>query len=217
MQALSHRIYRFDEFELNALKRQLFRRGQPVTLQPKAFELLVALVDSGGRLLTKDDLLNLVWPDQIVEESNLTVHMSALRKALGEQRGEHRFVVTEPGRGYRFVADVAEVEVGARAGDEEFSIESHTLSRIVIEREIETSDESAGAPAAETKALSLPATVVSHEAASLALSEHAAAAGQTRVATAITPRECGCRECVCCPGFAHPGFRSVQIPEQERV
>ncbi len=171
MQSLSHRIYRFDDFELDAFKRQLLRRGQPVTLQPKAFDLLLTLVDSGGRLLTKDDLLNLLWPDQIVEESNLTVHMSALRKALGEHRGEHRFVVTEPGRGYRFVANVA--ELGVEAGDEEFSIESHTLSRIVIEQENETDNELTGVPGAETKTFSVPATVMSPEAARRALSDHA--------------------------------------------
>lgn len=131
MQTLSHRIYRFDDFELDALKRQLLRRGQPVTLQPKAFDLLLTLVENGRRLLTKDDLLNLVWPDQIVEESNLTVHMSALRKALGEHRGEHRFVVTEPGRGYRFVADVHEQEGEA----DEVVVEQHTFARVVVERE----------------------------------------------------------------------------------
>src|SRR5687768_9364852 len=148
MQSLSPRIYRFNDFELDAVKRQLLRRGQPVTLQPKAFDLLLVLVENGGRLLTKDDLLSLVWPDQIVEESNLTVHISALRKALGEHKGHHRYVVTEPGRGYRFIADVT--EVGAGAGDEEFSIERHTLSRIVIEREIEDGDELAVEPAAAT-------------------------------------------------------------------
>src|SRR5688500_11274948 len=163
MHALSHRIYRFDDFELDALKRQLLHRGQPVTLQPKAFDLLLALVENSGRLLTKDDLLNLVWPDQIVEESNLTVHMSALRKALGENKGEHRFVVTEPGRGYRFIADVA--EAGREAGEEEFSIESRTVSRILIEQEIEEGDELVPKTAAATKTLSLPATGVSHEAA----------------------------------------------------
>src|SRR5687767_7908098 len=129
MQSLSPRIYRFNDFELDALKRQLLHRGQPVTLQPKAFDLLLALVENRGRLLTKDDLLNLVWPDQIVEESNLTVHMSALRKALGEQKGEHRFVVTEPGRGYRFVAELQP--------DEDLVIERHTISEIVIEEENE--------------------------------------------------------------------------------
>lgn len=157
MQFLSPRFYRFDDFEIDALKRQLLRRGQPVTLQPKAFDLLLALVENGGRLLTKDDLLNLVWPDQIVEESNLTVHMSALRKALGEQRDQRRFVLTEPGRGYRFVADVSEVG----SSNEEFCIESHTLSRIVIEQEIETSDEPTSASRAQPKTLPLPNSLVS--------------------------------------------------------
>ncbi len=115
MQALSHKIYRFEDFELDGLKRQLLRDGQPVMLQPKAVDLLLALVGHVGQLLTKDELLELVWPDQIVEESNLTVHMSALRKALGQSKGERSFVVTEPGRGYRFVADVRELE--ARAGE----------------------------------------------------------------------------------------------------
>ena len=87
-----------------------------MTLQPKALDLLVALVESGGNVLTKDELLNLVWPGQVVEESNLTVHMSALRKALGERKGEHRFVVTQPGRGYRFVAGVDEVQARTDAG-----------------------------------------------------------------------------------------------------
>ena len=116
MQAASRRIYRFDRFELDAHRRQLWCDGQLVTLQPKALDLLVALVESGGNVLTKDELLNLVWPGQVVEESNLTVHMSALRKALGERKGEHRFVVTQPGRGYRFVADVDDVQATDRCG-----------------------------------------------------------------------------------------------------
>ena len=117
--ALSPSLYRFDDFELDALKRRLLRQGRPVTLQPKAFDLLLALVENRGRLLSKDDLLHLVWPDQIVEESNLTVHMSALRRALGEHRGEHRFVVTEPGRGYRFIADVTEGSAETPSNDED--------------------------------------------------------------------------------------------------
>ena len=116
MQARSRRIYRFDRFELDAHRRQLWCEGQLVTLQPKALDLLVALVESDGNVLTKDELLNLVWPGQVVEESNLTVHMSALRKALGERKGEHRFVVTQPGRGYRFVADVDDVHARTDAG-----------------------------------------------------------------------------------------------------
>jgi Tol biopolymer transport system component/DNA-binding winged helix-turn-helix (wHTH) protein len=183
MQFLSHRFYRFDDFEIDTLKRQLLRSGQPVTLQPKAFDLLLALVENCGRLLTKDDLLNRVWPDQIVEESNLTVHMSALRKALGEQRDQRRFVVTEPGRGYRFVADVSEVD----AESEEFSIESHTLSRIVIEEEIDSRDEPHRAPA-ETKIASLPAaTLAGQLAASADLSRYAIVSPQTQPASESRP------------------------------
>jgi DNA-binding winged helix-turn-helix (wHTH) protein len=110
MEAISHPVRRFAAFELDTRRRQLRRDGDVVSLQPKAFDLLVVLVESSGHLVTKDDLLARVWPGQIVEESNLTVHMSALRKALGERKEEHRFVVTEPGRGYRFVADVTDVE-----------------------------------------------------------------------------------------------------------
>jgi len=173
MQFLSHRFYRFDDFEIDALKRQLIRQGQPVTLQPKAFDLLLALVENGGRLLTKDDLLNLVWPDQIVEESNLTVHMSALRKALGEQRDQRRFIVTEPGRGYRFVADVAEVG----NVNEEFSIESHTVSRIVIEQETESGHELTGTPATSP---TLP--LASYEVARADLGNYAVTSGESRQA-----------------------------------
>jgi DNA-binding winged helix-turn-helix (wHTH) protein/Tol biopolymer transport system component len=131
MQAFPQRLYRFDDFELDARRRQLRRNGEIVPLQPKAFDLLVALVESGGRPLTKDDLLNLVWAAQVVEESNLTVHMSALRKALGERKGEHRFIVTEAGRGYRFVANVTQVD----AADEKRSIARQTISPFVIQNE----------------------------------------------------------------------------------
>jgi Tol biopolymer transport system component/DNA-binding winged helix-turn-helix (wHTH) protein len=106
MPDMSRGIYRFDRFTLDMQRRQLLRDGHPVALQPKPLDLLVALVESRGRPLSKDDLLESVWPGQVVEESNLSVHMSALRKALGEHRGERRFIVTEPGRGYRFVAEV---------------------------------------------------------------------------------------------------------------
>jgi len=100
------RIYRFDRFVLDAGRRQLLGEGQRVPLQPKTVDLLVALVESGGQVVSKDDLLQAVWSGQAVEESNLTVHVSILRKALGEQPGEHRFIATESGRGYRFVANV---------------------------------------------------------------------------------------------------------------
>jgi DNA-binding winged helix-turn-helix (wHTH) protein/TolB-like protein len=100
------RIYSFGEYRLEVERRLLWRKDQPVTISPKVYELLQALVESPGQPLSKDELLTRVWHDALVEESNLTVSMSALRKVLGEQRGEHQFIVTLPGVGYQFVAPV---------------------------------------------------------------------------------------------------------------
>jgi eukaryotic-like serine/threonine-protein kinase len=152
MQALSHRIYRFHDFELDLRRRQVRRNGEIVTLQAKAFDLLVALVESGGRLVTKDDLLNLVWACQVVEESNLTVHMSALRKALGEHKGEHRFIVTEAGRGYRFVADVTQDD----ASDEKLSVARQTISPVVLQDVQVAEQPSVASPLGTTRAFFSP-------------------------------------------------------------
>ena len=91
------RIYAFDRFQVDAQRRLLLQDGKPVILKSKAFDLLLVLVESRGGI-EKDDLMSLVWQDQIVEENNLTVHMSALRKVLGERKGDHRFIVTIPTR-----------------------------------------------------------------------------------------------------------------------
>jgi DNA-binding winged helix-turn-helix (wHTH) protein len=96
-------IYSFDGFQLDAHKRLLLRGGETVPLSSKAFDLLLALVESGGREITKEELMERVWSNQVVEDANLTVTMSHLRKALGERASDHRFIVTIPGRGYRFV------------------------------------------------------------------------------------------------------------------
>jgi DNA-binding winged helix-turn-helix (wHTH) protein/TolB-like protein len=130
-------FYEFDRFRLDTVKRTLLREGEPVPLMPKAFDTLLALVQNSGRVLEKDELMQTLWPDTIVEENNLTQNISALRKALGESPTEHRYIVTIPGRGYRFVANVKEVgEEGA-----ELILEEHTSSRAVIEEEeTQTSD-----------------------------------------------------------------------------
>src|SRR5690349_2212839 len=106
MAAVEDLVFTFGEFTL-APKERLFLRGQePVTLTPKAFDLLVALVRRSGHLASKDDLLREVWPGTFVEEVNLTVHISGLRKAL--DRGGHgsAMIETVPAHGYRFVAPV---------------------------------------------------------------------------------------------------------------
>lgn len=123
--------YEFGDFRLNAGERQLLRRGKPVPLNAKTFEMLLALVENHGRLLTKEDLFSLVWSDQFVEESNLTVNMSAIRKALGERAKNPHYIQTVSGKGYRFVADVRELGWS----DEEIVIESETLSRLTVEHE----------------------------------------------------------------------------------
>ena len=102
-------FYEFGPFRLDVLKRLLLREGEVVPLTSKAFETLLALVEGRGQILEKDELLSRIWPDAVVEEKNLTINISTLRKALGESPREHRYIVTVPGRGYRFVADVQEM------------------------------------------------------------------------------------------------------------
>jgi TolB-like protein/DNA-binding winged helix-turn-helix (wHTH) protein/Flp pilus assembly protein TadD len=100
------RIYEFGAFRVDAVRRLLLREGKQVRLPAKAFEILLVLLEGKGRLVEKDELMRKVWPDAVVEENNLTVNISALRRSLTESPGEHRYVVTVPGRGYQFVADV---------------------------------------------------------------------------------------------------------------
>lgn len=100
--------YEFGPFRLIPEERQLLREGKPVPLTPKAFDLLLVLVENGGRLIEKEELMKRVWPDSFVEEANLSVKMSALRRALGENPNEHQYVETVPRHGYRFVAGVKE-------------------------------------------------------------------------------------------------------------
>lgn len=107
--------YDFGPFRLDAPERRLLRDGLPVPLTPKAFDLLHLLVRSGGHLVTKDELIRGLWPDSAVEENNLTVNMSALRRALGDSKGAGgRYIETVPKVGYRFVAEVTERREGSR-------------------------------------------------------------------------------------------------------
>jgi DNA-binding winged helix-turn-helix (wHTH) protein/Tfp pilus assembly protein PilF len=105
MHAAEDRIFEFGEFTLAPEERLLLRSGKPIPLTAKAFDLLVTLVRRSGHLVSKDDLLRAVWPDTIVEEVNLTVNISALRKALG-RRWSGKMIQTVPTRGYRFVVPV---------------------------------------------------------------------------------------------------------------
>jgi DNA-binding winged helix-turn-helix (wHTH) protein/tetratricopeptide (TPR) repeat protein len=99
-------LYEFEGFVVDPYRRLLTRDGEPVPLPPKALATLVALLDRHGQVVDKEELIQTVWPDTFITEATLTQNVFRLRKALGEEAGEHRFIVTIPGRGYSFVADV---------------------------------------------------------------------------------------------------------------
>jgi TolB-like protein/DNA-binding winged helix-turn-helix (wHTH) protein/cytochrome c-type biogenesis protein CcmH/NrfG len=99
-------VYEFGEFRLDAEKRLLWRADAQVPLRPRVFETLLFLVRHHDTVLDKERLMEAVWPDSIVEENNLSQHISTLRRVFGETPGSHHYIVTVPGRGYRFVADV---------------------------------------------------------------------------------------------------------------
>ena len=101
-------FYEFGPFRIDVIRRLLHRNGEVVPLTPKTFEVLLALIESPGETVEKDELMRRIWPDSFVEEVNLAYHISLLRKALGERRNEHNYILTISGRGYRFVAAVKE-------------------------------------------------------------------------------------------------------------
>lgn len=119
------KIYSFEEFRLDAKSHRLFRRetGELVPLAPKAVEVLLALVENRERILSKDELLNTIWVDSFVEESNLSQTIFVLRKTLGENTKEPRFILTSPNRGYQFIAPVEEKTAGEIDGTEHQSLE----------------------------------------------------------------------------------------------
>ncbi len=114
--------YNFGPFTVDPSEHTLRRDGEPVPLPPKAFDTLLVLLENNGRLVTKEELMGRLWPDTFVEEANLTVYISALRKALGE----HSFVETVPKRGYRLQAGLVVRE----------------STRVIIEEEEYDDDES---------------------------------------------------------------------------
>jgi DNA-binding winged helix-turn-helix (wHTH) protein/TolB-like protein/lipopolysaccharide biosynthesis regulator YciM len=104
--------YEFGRFRLKTAERVLLREGEPVPLTPKVFDILLTLVEHGGQVVQKDDLMRRVWPNTFVEEGNLTQNISLLRKALGETPDGVQFIETVPRRGYRFVAETSRTWAG---------------------------------------------------------------------------------------------------------
>jgi len=123
--ALRSTRYVFDEFELDPINRTCTRSGGDLPLTGKVFDVLLAFVENPGRLLSKADLMEKVWPNEFVEEGNLARSVSSLRKALGDDRKDHKYIVTVQGRGYRFTAnlirtgwEVSKDTVGPKQGPE---------------------------------------------------------------------------------------------------
>src|ERR1700741_2029265 len=104
----SNVMYEFGPFRIDLERYLLLRGEESIPLSPKVFETLLFLVKHHGQVQKKDEIINSVWPDTFVEESNLAQNIFLLRKALGEEKNEHRYIVTIPGVGYRFVAPVTE-------------------------------------------------------------------------------------------------------------
>jgi DNA-binding winged helix-turn-helix (wHTH) protein len=101
-------LWEFDCYRVDFERRLLLRGEEPVQLPAKALDTLLVLIQRRGEVVTKDELMKAVWPDAFVEEGNLSQSIHVLRRALGESVEDHRYIVTVPGRGYRFVAEVRE-------------------------------------------------------------------------------------------------------------
>src|SRR5271155_4091248 len=102
-------VYEFGPFRVDPDKQVLLREDQPVAITPKVFETLLILVRHSREVVSKDELMKAVWPDAFVEEANLSQNIFMLRKALGDFPEDRRYIVTLPGRGYRFTAQVRTV------------------------------------------------------------------------------------------------------------
>ena len=132
MSQQTKRLYEFGPFRLDAQERLLLRDREIVPLTPKAFDMLLALVENSGRLLGKQELMQRLWPDSFVEEGSLAQNVSLLRRALGENLEGEKFIETVPRRGYRFIASVR----GGR-DDADFIEREHSRASIAVTEEQE--------------------------------------------------------------------------------
>src|SRR5687768_14017549 len=152
------RLYEFGPFRLDSARRLLLRDDEPIGLTAKAFDILLVLVERSGRIVAKEDLIKRVWPDVVVRESTLAQNIFTLRKTLGEDSHENRFIETVPKFGYRFVADVREVtdyDV-ALAGREQTTSEP-AREKAITSEEIDGSKPAKAIPAKAISAKAIPA------------------------------------------------------------
>src|ERR1700745_3679482 len=115
-------LYCFGPFALDSRKRTLSRADSPVSLSPKAFDVLLFLAQNPNRLVTKEEWLQAVWGDAFVEEGNLTQYISHLRKALGDNTEDTRLIVTIARKGYQFTANVTVAEAADPAEEAEIEV-----------------------------------------------------------------------------------------------
>src|SRR5262249_23588915 len=108
-------VYEFGPFRLDLAEKALSKDGKFVALTPKAFDTLLILIEKGGRLVEKEELMRQLWPDTFVEENSFSQNIYLVRKALGEDSQGARYIETVPRRGYRFNAPVREVSGGDAA------------------------------------------------------------------------------------------------------
>lgn len=132
--------YEFAPFRLNADEHLLLRDGQLVPLAPKAVDLLLVLLESNGRLISKDELMKLVWPDTFVEEANLSHHIFTIRKALEDDKQRAKYIETIPRRGYRFIAPVTKLNHLT----DDLIVAEYTRSEIVVEEGLTAIDGTPG-------------------------------------------------------------------------
>ena len=168
-------IYTFGRYRLDPGRRLLARDGEPVPLTPKAFDTLVLLVENDGRLLSKDEMMTALWPDTFVTEANLTQMIFKLRRALGDAADGQPFIVTVPGRGYRFGA------VAERASADRWSDAAVDDGHVV--------DRPPGPPAAPRRRMLAAAAVGLFAIATAVIAQSLSASSRPRVVRFVQPAQ----------------------------
>src|ERR1035437_4486436 len=141
-------IFKFGEFQVDALTRTRRRQEEIVALNRRAFDVLLYFVENPGKVLTRDELLKNVWTESFVDDNSLAQSISALRRALEERPGDNSYIVTLPGRGYQFVSQVhtlaaengdafLEVATAARSNSPGLVFQKHTIQTRITTREEE--------------------------------------------------------------------------------
>ncbi|MGI8786672.1 MAG: winged helix-turn-helix domain-containing tetratricopeptide repeat protein [Pyrinomonadaceae bacterium] len=151
-------FYQFKSFRLDVAERQLLDDGKPLPLTPKAFDVLAVLVERGGHLVEKDELLKLVWADSFVEEANVARIVHTLRKVLGEDENGNKYIETVAKKGYRFVAEVTQISEPTERNHENGNHNSSAVAEKLPEAEFQT------LPSVKDETVAPPASVQKHTA-----------------------------------------------------